>query len=181
MSKKGEEQRIQFEALQQDQKVNRLALEVCFIVVIAIIAIAAFIEAFSYELVSSRTPFVFLVPLLLLIGFQIIRLWRAPDAAAVKGRIIAAFTGKNAAFNKTVIILAWLLVAFGTIILFGHYAGLGLLMLVLMRGIARENWRLTSIVVGSMILIIFLVFEPGFDIELYRGMIFRHFAGYRVF
>lgn len=172
---------LRLRALRQDERVNRLALEVCFIAVVAVIAIAAFIEAFSYQLVSSRTPFVFLVPLLLLIGFQIFRLWRAPDAAAVKDRIVAAITGKNEAFGKIVTILTWLAIAFGTIILFGHYAGLGLLMLVLMRRIAKEKWRLTLIIVGSMIAIIFLTFELGFDIELYRGMVFRYFAGYRIF
>ena len=43
------------------------AVEVCFLVVMFGVVFAAFIEAFNYKLVSSRTPFVIMVPLLGLI------------------------------------------------------------------------------------------------------------------
>ena len=79
----------------------RRSLEICFLAFVGILVLMAFAQAISYELVSSRTPFVIMVPLLILIG--------VPGAAAaarrrrVGGRrdgIRATLRGENPVFSK---------------------------------------------------------------------------------
>ncbi|MEQ8488288.1 MAG: hypothetical protein RLP08_24890 [Marinovum algicola] len=160
---------------------NRHALEVCVVLVSIALILGAFLEAFSYEFVSSRTPFVIMVPLLTLLVIQLVRLLKVRGPAQVSGCVAAAFNGKVPAFNKKINLLIWFSVMLFVIVLGGHYAGLTVFVFVMTWFLSKERLAVSLAVTLGTVVAIFLVFELGFDIDLYRGMIFRHLAGYRVF
>jgi|GEM_PF-620078 hypothetical protein len=160
---------------------DKYALEVIFLGIVGLIVIAAFFDATSYDIVSSRTPFVIIVPLLGLIGLQALRLSRSEHRGHVRARISRAMSGQHLYFNKVfsiVLLSVGLMIA---AIVFGHYVAIAVFIFVLSGVIAKEPMRLSLIVALVCTALIYLLFEVGFDIELYRGLIVRYFQGYRVF
>ena len=162
-------------------KSTSYALEICFLAFVFVVVLAAFIEAFNYKLVSSRTPFVIMTPLLILVVWHGVRLMN-PDAwREVKFHAGSAISGRYPLFNKLVG-LSLAFVALGMIIYaFGHYIGIFAFMLFLMKVMGKEKLLLALIVSAVATGVIFVLFEKGFNIELYRGLLFRYMAGYRVF
>jgi predicted permease len=160
---------------------NLFALEICFLAFIAIVTVAAFLEALTYKLVSSRTPFVIMVPLLILIAIHARRLWGVRAGFDPRARIAEALGGHTVSFNKVMGISAWMVGMVLMILVLGHYAGVFLFCAILMRILAGESWMLTLLVAAGTTLFIFGVFEFIFDIGLYRGLIIRYFLGFRDF
>ena len=165
-----------------DQAHNNIwVLEIVFVLVLGGLIIAAFIEALSYELVSSRTPFVIMVPMLFLLGIQLIKLLRAGDMSTVSERVQSAFAGRLPAFSKICRLMRWLTALLGTIIVAGHYVGIAAFIFALTRILSREKLRISLITTAVTTAIIFVGFEYGFKIELFRGLIYRYFAGFKIF
>jgi nitrogen regulatory protein PII-like uncharacterized protein len=92
-----------------------------------------------------------------------------------------ALRGRNASMNKVLGFSGWMLALLAAIMALGHYAGIFGFCLVLMRGLAKESWKLTLLVSVATLAAIFLIFEIGFNVELYRGLLPRYFMGYRDF
>lgn len=157
------------------------ALETGFVILLLLLSVAAFLEALTYELVSSRIAFVALVPLIALLTAQLVRLLRADSLASVRARASEALAGRVPSFRKMIGMVWWLVALLLTIAVAGHYIAIAGFLTVLMRGLAREPWRITLIVTVATTALIYAAFEWGFDIELYRGLVYRYFAGYRVF
>lgn len=169
------------DAFERGRERDRFALEVVFLAVIAALVVAALLEATTYSLVSSRTPFVIMVPLLGLIVFQVLRLTRSEHRGHVRARLLRTWAGQNLYFNKVLAIVVLSVVLLGTIVVFGHYPAIALFIFYLTRVLAKEQLKLSLIVAVVCTVLIYLLFEIGFDIELYRGLIVRYFQGYRVF
>jgi hypothetical protein len=169
------------DATHKERKGNYFALEVCFLSFVGIIAVIAFLEAFSYKIVSSRTPFVIMVPLLILIAVQALRLWGARSEFDPVARISTALRGGNANLNKVVSFSGWLLALIVIITVLGHYVGMFLFCAILMKFAGGESWKVTLTVAAGTTLFIFGVFELIFNIDLYRGLVLRWFQGYRDF
>ena len=142
---------------------------------------AAFLQAFRFEFVSARTPFVIMVPLLAMIAFQLVRLMRRSDLAGPSAIVGKALRGAYPAFNRLFrLSLAFVGLAL-TIEVFGHYIGIATFMVFLMRVMGRERLWLSLLVSGAATAVIYLAFERGFNVELYRGLFFRYLQGYRDF
>lgn len=169
------------EAFERGRERDKFALEVVFLGVIALVVIAAFLEATTYALVSSRTPFVIMVPLLGLIALQAVRMSRSPHRGHIRARLSRTWSGQNLYFNKVLSITVLCVLLLGTIAIGGHYPAIALFIFYLTRVLAKESARLSLIVAVVCTALIYLLFEIGFDIELYRGLIVRYFQGYRVF
>ena len=169
----------------QDQARERrgahFAAEICFLAFIGIIVVWAFIEALSYKIVSSRTPFVIMVPLLILITIHAGRLWKVRDEFHPGRRISSAIRGDNPIFSKIVVFSGWMVFLVGIITVCGHLVGVFVFCLILMRFVADESWELTLIGAAGTTLFLFTVFEFIFNIDLYRGLVLRWFLGYRDF
>lgn len=166
---------------EQARRGNLFALEICFLAFIGILVVFAFFEAMTYKIVSSRTPFVIMVPLLVLIAIHAGRLWRARAEFNPQLRISTALRGGNQTFNKVIGFAGWLVALVLIITVFGHYAGIFLFCVIMMRFVAGEDWKLVLLVAAGTTLFIYGVFEFIFNIDLYRGLVLRWFLGYRDF
>ncbi|SON57765.1 Tripartite tricarboxylate transporter TctB family protein [Hartmannibacter diazotrophicus] len=156
-------------------------LEICFLAFVGLLVLAAFVEAFSYKLVSSRTPFVIMVPLLILIGVQALRLRRAGAMSDVFSNLGHALGGRIPEFSKLAVLSGVFTCTIAIIWTLGHYVGTFFLIVFLSRVLARERlWLALALAVGTTA-VLFALFEYGFGIELYRGLLYRYLNGYRVF
>ncbi len=156
---------------------NRITLELYFIVVVGLIVATAFISALSYDLVSARTPIVIMLPLTVLIGVQFNRARKASRNADVRSVLSTVAKGENKTFNRTAGFIGWMVLLLALIVVAGHYVGIAILMFVLLRLISKEEILFSVALSAGVTVVIFLLFELGFDIELHRGAIFRIWAG----
>jgi hypothetical protein len=148
---------------------------------VGIAVLLAFIEATSYELVSSRTPFVIMVPLLLLIGFQWLRLWRSADRRGMGDRLAWALKGGSRTFHKVLGMCGLFAALMAGILVAGHVLATFLFIVGLTRGLARERWKVSLLVALGTVGLLYLLFEYGFNVTLYPGLVARYFMGYRDF
>lgn len=174
------------EAAEQDARsknhlANMLTLEICFLALVGLVIVAAFFEALTYKLVSSRTPLVIMVPLFGLILFHGIRLWGVRQQANLGQRLRLAITGGVPWLNKVVILSLSLFVLIFLITTVGHFVALAVYMFGLMWYLAGERLWLASLVALGTTAALYVLFEIGFDVEMYQGLIYRWFAGYRDF
>lgn len=162
-------------------KNDLFVLELAFLAFLLIVVLAAFFEALTYKIVSSRTPLVIMVPLLILLFVQIYRSTRIESGEALMARVKRALKGRNTNFRKVNALAGWIVSLGVTIQIFGHYIGIASFMFVLMFFVAKQKLVTSAIITIAATAIIYVLFEQGFNIELYRGMLFRYLAGYRVF
>lgn len=158
---------------------GHFALEVCFLIFLAAVVLAAFFKAFSYQIVSSRTPFVIMTPLLILIAAHGYRLYRARAGRNTRQWLSDAVSGRLPMVRKIAVVNAWFVGFLALVVLIGHYLAAALFMFVLIGLLAKE--RLVMAIAVSLITtaILYALFEYGFGIHLYPGFIYRAFAGYR--
>jgi hypothetical protein len=96
-------------------------------------------------------------------------------------RLRIALTGGNAHLNKVVGFSGWMVGLVAMITAFGQYIGIFAFCVILMRFLAGERWILTLAVAGGTTFFIYGTFEYLFNIDLYRGLLFRWYLGYRDF
>ena len=156
-----------------EERQKRIALELMFIVFIGLCVIGGFIAALGYDFVSARAPIVIMVPLLGLIAFQFHKSRKQVDHGLVLGEIRQALRGGNAAFNNIVRFILFMALLLILIWLAGHYIGVFVFMFVLMYWISREHPVLALLVAVGVTVLLYLLFEHGFNIELYRGWLPR--------
>jgi len=157
---------------------RRAALELCFIAFVGLSVAAAFIAALSYDFISARAPLVVMVPLLLLIGVQITRTLKLPEAGSFVREISSALRGQSSSFNIVAEFIGMMALLLFAIYLVGHYVGVSIFMLLLLRRRSKESWLLSLVLTIGVTLSIYLLFEHGFNIELHRGYFFRLWAPY---
>jgi hypothetical protein len=160
-----------------DIEAGRATLELYFIGVVSLIVIAAFISALGYEIVSARTPIVIMVPLIILIGVQLVRAIKASRVVDVSSVLSSVAKGNSKKFNRVAGFIGWMALLLALIIVAGHYAGIAILMFILLRLVSKEEILFSLALSAGVTIVIFLLFELGFDIELHRGAIFRIWAG----
>lgn len=165
------------EALPEEKR----TLELCFILFCGLAVLAALIESLTYDFVSARAPLVVIVPLLILIGIQIKRAWTAAGDVDVGADLSRAFKGRNKEFNNVGGLLGWMVLLLALIYVAGHYAGIAAFMFILLRMVSDEDLMISVGVPAGVTIITYILFEYLFNIELYRGLIYRIWAGYGVF
>ncbi len=163
--------------VEEESVANKKTLELCFIVVVGLIVAAAFVSGLGYDFVSARTPLFIMVPLLILIGGHFIRVKTASRNIDVASTLLLVVRGENQKFNIVAGFVGWMVLLLVLITVAGHYVGIAALMFILLRIISREEMLLCLAITAGVTLMIFILFEYGFDIELHRGAIFRIWAG----
>ncbi len=165
------------ERVDEESVANKVTLELCFIVVVGLFVAAAFISALSYDLVSARAPLFIMVPLLILIGGHVIRVKTASRNIDVVSILLLVVRGENPNFNIVAGFVGWMVLLLALITVAGHYVGIAALMFIMLRIVSKEKMLLSLAITTGVTLMIFILFELGFDIELHRGAIYRIWAG----
>jgi len=156
---------------------DRSTPELCFIAVVSLIIVAAFISALGYEFVSARTPLVIMVPLIILTGMQFVRVIKASRGVDVASDLSIVAKGNSKAFNRAAGFVGLMALLLALIVVAGHYAGIAIVMFVLLRLVSKEEMLFSLALTAGVTVVIFLLFELGFDIELHRGAIIRILSG----
>ena len=154
---------------------NKTTLELLFITLLGLAFGGAFIAALSYNFSSAQAPLVILVPLLLLIGAQINRTRKATKAKTVVSDFSYAVRGKNPKFSKAASMTAWIVMLMLLIYIAGHYVGIATFMFILLNVISKEGRLLSASVSVGVTVVLYFLFEHGFNIEMYRGLIYGLF------
>jgi len=160
---------------------NSVVLELVFISFIGLVVIGAFIAALNYDFVSARAPLVVMVPLLILIGMQFNKTRKQAEQQFVLGQLTQALRGRNSNFNSVLRFVAFMTFLLLLIYVAGHYVGISVFMFVLMHWVSKERPILALLVSVGVTVLIYFLFEHGFNIELYRGYIPRLLGSYGLF
>ena len=150
---------------------NSVALELVFISFIGLAVIGAFIAALNYDFVSARAPLVIMAPLLILIGMQFNKIRRQVRYDVLLNQLGHAFKGRNSKFNSVLRFIAYMTLLLLLIYVGGHFVGISVFMFVLMKWVSKERPMLALLVSVGVTVLIYFLFEHGFNIELYRGYI----------
>lgn len=157
---------------------GRDTLELCVLAVTGVIVASAFVAALTYDRVSARAPLFVMVPLLILIGFQLKRTMAVVRRQRLLDDLGTVARGQSVEFNSVLTFIGWMVALLGLIFVAGHYVGIAAFMLTLLRGYAKESLRLSLLTTAGVTIIIYALFEHGFNIPLYRGLIFQIFENY---
>lgn len=160
---------------------RKFVLEIIFVAIVSFVTLAAFTQALSYHIISSRTPFVIMVPMIVLLALHINKLRKSIGPKGIKHLFGSVLANMPAEVKTTLYLLGWLCVMGAGIIIGGHYVGVTMFMFLMIYYVAKEPFKLTIITTLGTTSLIYGIFEYGFNIELYRGMIFRYFAGYDIY
>ena len=164
----------------EQDKGSKATLELCFTIIIGMLVAAAFLRSLTYDFVSARTPLVILVPLLILIGIQLKRTWGLSDLSEIKNALSGVIKLKNKEFNGIAGFFLWMIFLLILIFVTGHYVGIAVFMFFLMNLVAEEKFSLSLFISIAVTVVIYMLFEHLFNIELYRGLIFRIWMGYGI-
>ncbi len=121
-----------------------------------------------------------LVPLLILTGIQLKRVWGKSELSEVKNGLAAVFKLHSKEFNGIAGFFLWMIFLIILIFVTGHYVGIAVFMFFLMNLVAEEKLSVSLIISTVVTLIIYMLFEHLFNIELYRGLIFRIWMGFGI-
>ena len=152
---------------------RKITLELLFISFVAITTIGAFIAALTYDFVSARAPLCILVPLLILIAIQFNRTRGKAGINVLKVSVGRVVQGKDRNFNRVTGFIGLMAVLLLLIYVAGHYVGISLFMFVMLYFLSNERLLLSLALAVGVTIGIYFLFEHGFNIELYRGVIFR--------
>ena len=172
---------------QQDQSKHdeivqeSVALELVFVSVVGLAVIGAFVAALNYDFVSARAPLVVMAPLLILIGIQFNKTRRQAEQHVVLEQVTHALKGSNSEFNSVLRFVAFMSFLLLLIYVAGHYVGISVFMFVLMYWVSNERPIFALLVSIGVTVLIYILFEHGFNIELYRGYIPRLLGRYGLF
>lgn len=166
---------------EHDAAQKKVALELVFIAFVGLFVLGGFIVALDYDFVSARAPIVIMVPLLLLIAYQFNKTRRQAEHHVLVHELAHSLRGENRAFNSVARFIGFMALLLVMIWLTGHYVGISLFMFVLLYWISREHPILSLVIAIGVTVLIYLLFEHGFNIELYRGYLPRLLMRYGVF
>ncbi len=158
-----------------------VVLEFVFISFVGMVVVGAFIAALNYDFVSARAPLVIMVPLLILVAMQFNKTRRQVGHDVLLNQLSHAFKGRNSKFNSVLRFIAYMTLLLLLIYVAGHYVGISVFMFVLMYWVSRERPILALLVSVGVTVLIYFLFEHGFNIELYRGYIFKLLGRYGLF
>jgi len=155
--------------------------EIYFISAAGIVFTMAFLGALSYDFVPARTPVFILLPLLLLTALQINRSRILTINRHVSAKSARPEFARENHLGKVLQIIIWTVLLLGLIVIAGHYAGILIFMFLLLKTVSKREATLALAIAASVTLVLFILFEIVFDIELYRGLVYRFINGYKLF
>ena len=156
-------------------------LEMYLVSAAGIVFTMALLAAMSYDTLPARTPVFILLPLLILTVLQInrTRILTANGPSSTKST--RPVFGRENQLGKVLQIFIWTVLLLGLIVIAGHYAGIVMFMFLLLKVVSKKEATLALAIAASVTLVLYILFEIVFDIELYRGLVYRIINGYKLF
>lgn len=156
-------------------------LEMYLVSAAGIVFTMALLAAMSYDTLPARTPVFILLPLLILTVLQInrTRILTANGPSSTKST--RPVFGRENQLGKVLQIFIWTVLLLGLIVIAGHYAGIVMFMFLLLKVVSKKEVTLALAIAASVTLVLYILFEIVFDIELYRGLVYRIINGYKLF
>lgn len=161
-----------------DKPQNKAVLELVVMLFTGLVVIGALVAALSYDFISARAPLIIIVPLLILIAVQFNKKRKEAQQLGVFEQLSHAFKGDSSEFNSVLRFILFMTLLLLLIYAAGHYIGVSVFMFALMYWISHEKLLLSALVSIGVTVLIYFLFEHGFNIELYRGYIPRLLADY---
>lgn len=160
-----------------DKPRNKAVLELVVMLFTGLVVIGALVAALNYDFVSARAPLIVIVPLLILIAVQFNKKRKEAQQLGVFEQLSHALKGHSKHFNSVLRFIVFMTFLLLLIYVAGHYIGVSVFMFAMMYWVSREKLLLAILVSIGVTVLIYFLFEHGFNIELYRGYIPRLLAG----
>lgn len=164
-----------------DERKRKGGTDAIVAIVVFIISVAAFITALGYDPISARTPLICLIPLIILSFIQVIRSVKISGFKYIGMFFKDLFEGQNHEYKKITEITLWTIALSLFIFVAGQYVGMAIFLVMLLRFISKEKWLLISITTIVMVVVFYFLFEHIFEVQLYRGLIYRIWRGFDIF
>ena len=148
--------------------------DLLFCLILILFLAVFFIAASGYKPVTRRAPMVVMVPLtFMLLGevFKIIQKLRSLRREDTTQTFLPRIDRQK--LGKGVQILVWLVILLGMIYFAGHIGGIPIFLLIFLKFVSREPWKITIGVSVGVIVGLFFLFEKVLNILLYRGLIYE--------
>jgi cell division protein FtsW (lipid II flippase) len=161
-----------------DKPQKKVVLELVVMLFTGLVVIGALVAALNYDFVSARAPLIIIVPLLILIVVQFNKKRKEAQHLGVFKQLSHAFKGHSSEFNSVLRFILFMTLLLLLIYVAGHYIGVSVFMFALMYWVSGEKFSLSILVSIGITVLLYFLFEEGFNIELYRGYIPRLLADY---
>lgn len=157
----------------RDQTVATSALELVVVIAIGVAFVAAIVAALTYDFVSARAPLFILFPLVILIGVQFRKIRTFLQANIGSSTFAVALKENRQKLGRSLQLVTWTGVLMVLMYVAGHYVASAAFMYLLLHNVSSESKKLSVTVSLIVTIILFVLFEHGFSIELSRGVIFE--------
>src|SRR5680860_1470465 len=151
-------------ATKENGSSHNYVLDIFFCSALALMLILFFTRALGYPIVSARAPLLAMVPLAILLVINLVKIIRASSVQRVKDQTHKQVGEEGTQLKKLVSFVLWLV-----------------FLVLCLRLMAKEGWRLAVMLSVGMTLAVYVVFEMIMGIYLYRGVIYLIWRGYKVF
>lgn len=156
-----------------NKKINPQA-DFLFILFLIVLLIVFFIALAGYRPVTRRAPLVVMIPLSLMVLGETVRVIRRlrtvrrenPEEAFILPRL------DKKILKKALQIVVWLIILLIMIYFAGHVGGIAIFLLIFLRYISREPWKISMAVAVGATLGLYVLFEKILMIPLHRGVIY---------
>ena len=155
-----------------DKKINVQA-DFLFSLLLIALLVVFFIALIDYRPVTRRAPLVVMIPLALLVlgeTFKITRKLRALKRENSTQTLLPRLDRNK--FAKASQILVWLIILLVMIYFAGHLGGILLFLVVFLKFVSKEPWKISLSVSAGVTLGLYALFEKILMIPLYRGAIY---------
>jgi TctA family transporter len=139
----------------------------------------AMLVALGYREIPARAPVVILLILTTLCLLQFMRAWKTCRQQASLTRVFERIAN-DPALRKVLQIGVFTLFLLVAIVVMGHYAGIAVFMMLLLKWPGEKELYQSLAISVSVTLAIFILFELVFGIEMYRGLAYLYWAGYQL-
>jgi hypothetical protein len=145
-----------------------------FCLILLVLLAVFFIAASGYKPVTRRAPLLVMIPLafmLLIEALKIIQKLRSLKRVDPTLSLVPKIDRHK--LRKAAQILVWLIVLLGMIYVGGHIGGIAIFLLIFLKFVSRESWKITIGVSVGMTVGLFFLFEKILNVLLYRGIIYE--------
>ncbi|MBW2443288.1 MAG: tripartite tricarboxylate transporter TctB family protein [Deltaproteobacteria bacterium] len=155
-----------------DKKINVQA-DFLFCLLLIALLVVCFVAMIDYRPVTRRAPLVVMIPLAFMVLGETIRITKKLRALRRENStrtLLPRLDPQKLA--KASQILIWLIVLLVMIYFGGHLGGISLFLLIFLKFVSKEPWKISLGVSVGVTLGLYVLFEKILMIPLYRGTIY---------